>query len=266
MVSLDKEALVTFAAENELSLVALFGSAARGDESRDIDLALFSESWRSRPLLELARSLSRLLGRGDLDLCWMPTASGLLWREVGRDALPLVESARRTLPQIRNEAARRFWDSRIWSMRRSEFVQRALEDELDFNSEMVVAELSELTAMLLKLEKVVGVGQEEFASSFLYHHTGERLLQLIVEAAAKVNHEIGMGAGTPATDYYNSFFVAAGENWISSDLARQLAELASLRNVLVHRYQQVSLVELYSELEASLPLWKEYVRSVQSRL
>ncbi len=86
-----------------------------------------------------------------------------------------------------------------------------------------------------------------------------------VESAAKINSEIGQSAGVPATDYYSSFFVVAQAGWISSELARTLAELASLSNVLVHRYQQ-ALDELHQSLLESVPSWRDYVAVMDSRI
>lgn len=106
-----------------------------------------------------------------------------------------------------------------------------------------------------------------FLASFLHHHTGERLLELMVEHAAKINIEVGQAvAKTPPTDYYSSFFCLQQAGWISDEVARGLAEMASLRNVLVQRYQTVSLEDLYAELDKSLPLWVGYLESVQDRL
>ena len=72
-------------------------------------------------------------------------------------------------------------------------------------------------------------------------------------------------AGIPPADYYYSFFSMARTGWITKETAEALAELARLRNVLVHRYEELPLDTLHARL-SSLPHWRTYLKAVLSRL
>ncbi len=76
---LDQARISQYAEEHDLELVILFGSQARGaaHEGSDLDLALMPRRWDGPgSRLEATMSMSRCLGRGDLDVTWF---SGTFW-------------------------------------------------------------------------------------------------------------------------------------------------------------------------------------------
>jgi len=266
VVALDTERVVAFARENEFSLVVLFGSLARGKaEPRDVDLAVWPRSPRSTP--ELGAALARELRRGDVDVISLPEAGWLLWQEVARDGQPLYEVRPGRFREFQSEALRRSWDAGVWRRRVHEYNQRMLSRRFTLNRDLVVEALRFVHEYLHKLEQLTELDRETFAGDFRNYHAAERLFQLMVEQAAKLNTEVAAAlAQTAATDYYSSFFALRTAGWVSLDVAESLGDSARLRNELVHRYEGLRPDQVYDRLQTLLPAWREYTREVQARL
>lgn len=266
MVALDTERVVNYAKKHDFSLVVLFGSCARGTaEPRDVDLAVWPRQRSSTPDLGLA--LARELRRGDVDVVALPEAGWLLWQEVAREGIPLFESPSGRFRAFQLEALLRSWDASVWRRRTSEYNRRMQQRSFTLNRDLVSEALRFVHEYLLKLERLLALGPDEFAGDFRNYHAAERVLQLMVEQAAKVNTEVAVArAQTAATDYYSSFFGLRSAGWITLELAESLGDAARLRNELVHRYEGLSPDQVYLRLQTSLPAWREYTRAVQARL
>jgi len=116
VVTLDSAALERFARAREADFVVLFGSSARGESSPgDVDLGVWTE--RPATSLELARDLTRELGRGDLDVVALAPAGWLLWQEVARDGIALYEARPGRFRAFQLEATLRGWDADVWRRR-----------------------------------------------------------------------------------------------------------------------------------------------------
>lgn len=77
----------------------------------------------------------------------------------------------------------------------------------------------------------------------------ERLLELVVQVAVDiVTHELAERGVTPET-YRDAFRRAAEADLLPGDLADRLRDAAGLRNVLVHRYDEID----YGIVAASVP-------------
>lgn len=104
------EAIRRVAREEELELVVLFGSAARGaGEPRDLDVAVRGAG----PIdpLALTNRLHRALGRSDVDLVDLRRADPLLLFVVAREGIPLYEAEPGTFARFHDLAARRYYDT-----------------------------------------------------------------------------------------------------------------------------------------------------------
>lgn len=78
----------------------------------------------------------------------------------------------------------------------------------------------------------------------------ERALLRAVEAAlGAANHVVAANGFRRADEYGGLFEVLAEEGVISADLARRLAAMARFRNLLVHRYADVDLDEVWEVVE-----------------
>jgi len=255
------------AQELDLLFVVLFGSQARNGKGRDTDLALMprnpfriSEGW------EPARALVGREQRGDLDVVWLPSGSWLLAAEVARDGKVLYEAEPGAFLDFQAAAERRSLDSNVWRRRQSEFVQDFLGGGCVLNRDLIQDNLALLVQSLREMEPVLAAGEAAFVAEPMRHHAAERLTELLVECAAKINSEVGKQAGIAPTDYYSSFFALVSAGWLDNDTARSLAEIAALRNVIIHQYQRINLKDLYCTIGESLSAWRRYAEQVASRL
>jgi uncharacterized protein YutE (UPF0331/DUF86 family) len=217
--------------------------------------------------LRAAERLIRELGRSDLDIVWLPEASWLLQQQVASLGVPLFESGPGTFQKFQSDAHWRGVDAGPWRDRQRAFLRRFLAGDWSLNRDIVQRRLESVVRYLRELEPVLRTPKDVFVSQPRDYHTAERLTELLIENAARINTEVAASvAGIPASDYYSSFFSLSSAGWLDSETAVRLAPLAGLRNMLVHQYEDIRLPDLYDTLVAALPAWQTYVRSVASRL
>lgn len=270
VLDLETERLARFANDNDLALVILFGSQAQGRarEGSDTDLALMPAGTGPGGMdrLRVEGELAAVLGRGDLDLVWLPEASWLLAWEVAQGCA-LFESRPGTFADFKSVARLRRADAWIWIERDRAYLNRSLGGAWQMNVDLVRRKLGSMTRYLRELEPSIAVEVDEFVATPERHYTAERLTQLLVDGAAAINTEVAqVVAGIPPSDYYGSFFCLAQAGWIDSETAGALAPLAQLRNRLVHDYEVVGLPGLQEALRASLSHWRAYLQAVHARL
>jgi uncharacterized protein YutE (UPF0331/DUF86 family) len=129
--------------------------------------------------------------------------------------------------------------------------------------EIVRRKLSHLDAYLAELEPFRGVGLEAYVAPGGPRRAVERLIQLVVEAAADINlHVASELEGRPPTDYRESFHAAARVGLIPVGLAERLAPAAGLRNALVHEYATIDDARVHASIPLVLDGFREYVRAV----
>lgn len=105
-------AAAQIAAQMDLRLVVLFGSAARAHNSapRDLDLAVLAD--RTIDAVELTNRLIHALGVQQVDVADLNRADPLLMMSVARDGLPLYERRRGEFDRFVSLAVRRYADTR----------------------------------------------------------------------------------------------------------------------------------------------------------
>lgn len=249
-----------------LEFVVVFGSTTRGRRApRDFDLAVMPQVHAQRPdRLALLGDLCESLGRADVDLVWLPTASWVLASEVARSGQVLYEERPGLFGSFRRASHWRSVDSDVWRHRKRAYLDRFLRGELHMDRDLVTEKLLQMTNYLQELELVLDRPQDEFYTNPLLHRTAERTLELLVECGARINTEVGESRGIPPSDYYSSFFALQGD--LDGELLRRLADCARLRNLLVHQYEKVGLEEVYATVRDTLPLWRDYVAGVRDLL
>lgn len=273
IADIDLESIARVASENEWDLVVLHGSRARGDASTrsDFDLAIMPclqlEGRMRGAALAAAERLARELGRSDLDIVWLPEASWLLQQEVAKQGVALFEAHAEAFSCFQANAHWRAIDADHWRGHQRSFLLRFLAEDWSMNRDLVQRRLESVARYIKELEPVLETPKDLFVSQPRDYHSAERLIELLVENAARINTEVAASvAKLPASDYYSSFFSLSSAGWLDSETATGLAPLASLRNVLVHQYEDVRLPDLYDVLRASLPHWHAYVKSVATQL
>lgn len=271
MEDLDLAELAAVARRRDLRFVALFGSHARGTAraGSDLDLALMPAHLNRQAggSVTLAADLIHALRRSDLDFVYLPEASWLVSSEVARDGRPLYEAWPGAFRDFQEVAHWRRVDGRRRRDLDRGLLQRYLAGDWTMNDDLVRQRLESMARYLRELEAVLESPKEVFVSEPRDHHATERLAELLVEGASRINTEVSASvAGLPASDYDTSFFSLSSAGWLEPETARALAPLAGLRNILVHQYEEIHLPDLYDSLKASLPDWRAYLASVARHL
>ena len=257
------------AARNDgLRLLVAFGSSLKeGSHPNDLDLALLpAGGWTEAPDDGLWGRWTTALGRGDLDLIWLPSANWQLCRQVALHGEVVYESRPGLWRDVQVSLGLRAAASDGWRAREKEYLTRLLEGTTGMDRDLVRRKATLFGQYLRDLEQIMAASQADFDHRGL-HYAAERLIELLVEQAGWINTEVSQSiAGIPPSDYYSSFFSMSRAGWLELPTAQALAELARLRNALVHHYEDVPLDTLHSRITLSLPHWRTYLTSVTSRL
>ena len=96
----------------ELRLVVLFGSEARGDAREAADLDVAVDAGRPVDTVDLTNRLGVALGHPDVDLVDLRRADPVLLMAVAEEGVPLFEATPGTFVSFQSVAARRFYDTR----------------------------------------------------------------------------------------------------------------------------------------------------------
>ncbi|MGQ0678151.1 MAG: type VII toxin-antitoxin system HepT family RNase toxin [Actinomycetota bacterium] len=129
--------------------------------------------------------------------------------------------------------------------------------------EVVRRKLSLLTRYLGELEVHRNVSLEDYLAGGDRLRAIERLLQVIVEAAAGINTHLATELeAAPPTDYGDSFRAAVRCGIIPAELGERLRPSAGLRNALVHQYGGIDDVRVHASIPLGLDGFSAYTQAV----
>jgi uncharacterized protein YutE (UPF0331/DUF86 family) len=98
------------------------------------------------------------------------------------------------------------------------------------------------------------------------HYKLERLLELLVAAATDILFHLLAEQNKSPDSYRDAFKMAVTEGILPSDLGERLQQAASMRNILVHLYEDIDYTILRDSLD---PAWKDFsqfVKLLEARL
>jgi uncharacterized protein YutE (UPF0331/DUF86 family) len=129
----------------------------------------------------------------------------------------------------------------------------------------LVSCIRELSDTLDDWERYQGIPLEQFRSDRDTRNMVLHAMLVSIQSSIDIATEIiGMkGLRRPAS-YRETFGILAEEGILSPDLARPLSDLAGFRNILVHIYWDLDLVQVYSILQRDLPLLQEFLSGMKS--
>lgn len=129
---------------------------------------------------------------------------------------------------------------------------------------VVHRKLQKIIKYLVALKPLARLDPTTYLNDFNQQLIAERLLHLMVEAAADLNSYLLVRSGqTPPETYYDSFIAAGRQEIIDLELAQQLAPSAGLRNRLVHEYDEIDPLIVFEAIPFALELYPQFVEQVQ---
>lgn len=256
----------------EVAFAYLFGSAARGGDFRDVDVAVYfipcpSSSYeRFKLAMRIARLLERSLQpRREVDVRVLNEAPVPFRYEVLRTGRLLIQ--RDLECRIRYEAQlfSSFLDYQpVWSA----LLYQQLKGGGDMEQQPVVQHFEEMAEALADWERYRGsitVGQmrtDRDRRNMVLH-----AMLLAIQASIDIaNHLIAQrGLRTPAT-YREAFEILAEAAVLPNELSEELADLAGFRNVLVHLYWRLDLQRAHEILQQGLVPLRQFQETVRHLL
>jgi uncharacterized protein YutE (UPF0331/DUF86 family) len=120
---------------------------------------------------------------------------------------------------------------------------------------------------LSELEILSHHSLKEYLADFKIKRACERLIQVIVESAVDCNNLILVGLGdSPPVDYKESFTKLVTHSIIPPNFASQLISYVSIRNRIVHEYDEVKDNLIYAAINMLLRDMKRYQQLIVNYL
>ena len=128
---------------------------------------------------------------------------------------------------------------------------------------VVLSRVSKIRESVGRLVALAALSEKAFTSDADACAIAERHLQVAIQAVIDIgNHVVAdLDLGTPS-DYKDIFVLLAKHRVVSTPLAKKLAAMAGLRNVLVHDYMKVDLGLLYRTLRRDLGDFERFVGAI----
>jgi uncharacterized protein YutE (UPF0331/DUF86 family) len=126
--------------------------------------------------------------------------------------------------------------------------------------------LRKLTFLRQLLDDLAPYRSATMAEVTAEHYKLERLLELLVAAATDILFHLLAELNKLPDSYRDAFKMAAIEGILPTDLAERLQQAASIRNILVHLYEDIDYTILHDSID---PAWKDFsqfVKLLEARL
>lgn len=128
----------------------------------------------------------------------------------------------------------------------------------------------EITDKLADLKKYVGLlaeyrkkSREEIARDMTLRGAVERYLQLAIETVLEIGEMIIAAEALKKPETYREVIEILGnEGVIEKRFAQKLAPIAGLRNMLIHRYDEIDIEELCHHLRHDLGDFDSFAKQV----
>ena len=134
--------------------------------------------------------------------------------------------------------------------------------------DIVIRKLTRLKGYLQELSTYKSISWEEYIEAFQNQRTVERLIQLVVDIAVDINIHMLVDEGyAPPSDAYNSFLEASSKlGLFPESFAQSIAPSTGERNIIVHEYEQIDDVIIYSSIGETLSFYEDYIKHVSTYL
>lgn len=134
--------------------------------------------------------------------------------------------------------------------------------------DIVIRKLTKLKGYLQELSTYKSISWEEYIEAFQNQRTVERLIQLVVDIAVDINTHMLVDEGyAPPSDAYNSFLEASSKlGLFPESFAQSIAPSTGERNIIIHEYEQIDDVIIYSSIGETLSFYEDYIKHVSTYL
>lgn len=129
---------------------------------------------------------------------------------------------------------------------------------------LIYRKLDEMIKQLRYLRKLEALEEKKFVLEETNLFLAERVMERLIGAALDINmHLVADLSGEVPDDYFSSFIELAKCGVLPLSFAKKLAPSTSLRNILVHEYQELNLKKFREAMGMALHEFPRYVKYVQ---
>lgn len=134
------------------------------------------------------------------------------------------------------------------------------------NPAIVTAKFAYMTKYLRELKEIMGIPLEEYLDS-LKHYSVQRYLQLIADWQIGVNRHLirGLNGCQPQRNDETPILVS-NLGIIDISLAKRLSSAISLRNAIIHLYEEIEPESIYSAIAMTIADYAQYQRQILNYL
>lgn len=128
---------------------------------------------------------------------------------------------------------------------------------------VILTRVTKIREAVKRLARLAAVSERAFRADPDRCAIAERHLQVAIQAVIDLGNHIvaDLDLGSP-NDYKDIFELLAKHRIVSRPLARRLASMAGMRNVLVHDYLEVDLALVYRALTRNLGDFERFIAAV----
>lgn len=138
---------------------------------------------------------------------------------------------------------------------------------MTFEEKFVISKLNKLKGYISELRDLVKLKDKEILEDPYKFHTAERLLQLIVDTMLDINQhfirELNLKIGE---DFQSTFYTLGENNILPNKFAQELAPVVGLRNLIVHRYEELNQDLFITNLKKNFSDFKNYIEFIKKYL
>jgi uncharacterized protein YutE (UPF0331/DUF86 family) len=134
------------------------------------------------------------------------------------------------------------------------------------NPAIVVAKFAYMNKYLRYLKEIMGIPLDEYLDS-LKHYSVQRYLQFIADWQVGVNRHLIRGLnGCQPLRNDETPIVVSNLGIIDLSLAKRLSSAISLRNVIIHLYEEIEPEGIYSAIAKTIADYAQYQRQILNYL
>ena len=133
---------------------------------------------------------------------------------------------------------------------------------------LVKRRLDEINEALQYIEEIIKENEEDFIKDYKSRFTLRHLILIVVESAASIAiHILSEAFNENVESYGEAFIKLAYYGVLSLNVAKEMASLARLRNLIVHRYWLVDDSRIYQEAKnTGISIIKKFVKELVNYL
>ena len=257
---------------NEVSFAYLFGSAARGGDFRDIDVAVYlmpydtSSYERFKLAMRIGRMVEKALFiRREVDVRILNEAPLLFQYEVMRTGRLIFQRRQQRRIRYEEHLLSKYLDYQpVWAKLINQYVKGDCSMEGQVELFQHLQEMDEALADWDRYQTTIteeAINTNRDTRNMVMH----AMLISIQSCIDIANHLIARENLRRPTTYREAFEILTEASVIPQELGEELADLAGFRNVLVHIYWRIDLQRVYEILQSGLTPLRQF-RNVISQL